>query len=83
MNWKEENGSIVKSYIFNNSYKEAVAFVNGVADLAIKLNHHPDILLTYHKVTITLSTHDAGHIVTDKDWKLAKAVDELFSSLIL
>lgn len=49
-------------------------FVNRVAEYAEKVQHHPDILVRYNKVTISVSTHDAGGI-TEKDFALAKAVD--------
>ena len=49
-------------------------FVNRVAELAEKANHHPDIDIRYSKVTLTLSTHDAGGI-TQNDIDLAKAID--------
>jgi 4a-hydroxytetrahydrobiopterin dehydratase len=41
------------------------------------MNHHPNWSNVWNKVEITLSTHDAGDIITDKDRKLAKAIDEL------
>ena len=51
-----------------------MAFVNRVADAAESANHHPDIDIRYAKVTLTLSTHDAGGI-TQNDVDLAKAID--------
>jgi 4a-hydroxytetrahydrobiopterin dehydratase len=57
-------------------FREAMAWVNRVADLAEDHQHHPDIMIRYNKVTLTLSTHDAGG-VTDKDFQLAGAIDGL------
>ena len=55
---------------------QAMDFVNHVADLAERQQHHPDILVRYNKVTLTLSTHDAGGL-TDKDFALAAEIDGL------
>jgi 4a-hydroxytetrahydrobiopterin dehydratase len=54
-------------------------FVNRVAGLAESADHHPDIDIRYSKVTLTLSSHDAGGI-TDKDIALAKAIDQVDES---
>jgi len=73
--WEEQDNSIGKEFSFKN-FKEAVDFVNEVAKLAEKANHHPDILIhEYNKVIITLSTHSEGK-VTDKDHDLARQIEE-------
>ena len=51
-----------------------MAFVNFVAGLAEAADHHPDILIEYKKVTLTLSTHSAGGL-TDLDFGLARKID--------
>ncbi|HCM75553.1 MAG TPA: pterin-4-alpha-carbinolamine dehydratase [Cytophagales bacterium] len=56
---------------------EAFAFMTKVAMLAEKMNHHPSWYNVYNKVTIELTTHDAGNIVTEKDRNLAQAIDKL------
>jgi len=71
--WAEINGEITRTYQFEN-FVDAMAFVNKVADYAESAQHHPDILIRYNKVTLTVSTHDAGGI-TDKDFELATATD--------
>jgi 4a-hydroxytetrahydrobiopterin dehydratase len=48
-----------------------------VAIVAEKMNHHPNWSNVYNTVEISLSTHDAGNIVTEKDYELAKAIDVL------
>ena len=58
-------------------FSEAFAFMTRVALLAEKLNHHPNWSNSWNKVEISLSTHDAGDIVTGKDRELAAAIDEL------
>jgi 4a-hydroxytetrahydrobiopterin dehydratase len=68
-----------KTFIFGD-FVEAFAFMTKVALLAEKTNHHPDWSNVYNKVIIKLSTHDAGNQVTDKDRKLAAAIDRLIYS---
>ena len=77
--WKEENNSLKKTFTFKN-FSEAFAFMTRVAFIAEKMNHHPDWRNVYNTVEISLSTHDAGNIVTEKDKKLAEQIDLLFNS---
>lgn len=74
--WSEMNGAIQRTFQFKD-FVSAVEFVNKVADLAEAADHHPDILVRYNKVTLTLSTHDAGG-VTEKDFALAAQADQAF-----
>jgi len=71
--WEWEGDAIQKQYSFG-SFAEAMAFANRVASVAEEQNHHPDILVSYTKVTLTSSSHDAGGL-TARDFRLAKAVD--------
>ena len=66
--------ALQRTYRFEN-FIEAIAFVNRVAELAEELQHHPDIMIRYNKVTLTLSTHDAGG-VTEKDFNFAHTADD-------
>ena len=75
MQWNELNNTITKTFEFN-PYLDGIDFVNEVANLAEQENHHPDIEIVYCKVTISLTTHDVGGL-TDKDYKLAKLIDDL------
>jgi 4a-hydroxytetrahydrobiopterin dehydratase len=74
--WKEENNSLRKTFEFKD-FTEAFGFMTKVAIIAEKMNHHPTWQNTWNKVSFELSTHDAGNIVTDKDRKLANAIDAL------
>ena len=74
--WKEEDNKLKKTFGFKD-FSEAFAFMTRVAILAEKQNHHPWWSNVYNKVEMELNTHDAGDIVTEKDWKLAKAIDKL------
>jgi 4a-hydroxytetrahydrobiopterin dehydratase len=64
---------IRKVYTFAD-FKASMAFVNRVAALADKMDHHPDILINYSRVTLTLSSHDAGGL-TERDFRLAGQID--------
>lgn len=74
--WAEENNKLKKVFQFKD-FIEAFAFMTKVALVAEKMNHHPNWSNVYNKVMIELSTHDAGNIVTEKDRKLAAAIDQL------
>jgi len=76
MKWKEQNNRLKKTFKFND-FSEAFAFMTRVALIAEKMDHHPYWTNVYNTVSIELSTHDAGDIVTNKDKKLAKAIDQL------
>jgi 4a-hydroxytetrahydrobiopterin dehydratase len=73
--WVELNGEIQRTFEFEDFVK-AMKFVNQVAEYAEGVQHHPDILVRYNKVTLSVSTHDAGGI-TQKDFDLADATDKL------
>jgi 4a-hydroxytetrahydrobiopterin dehydratase len=62
-------------------YLKALSFVSSVGCLAEEHNHHPDIHLSYGKVQIRITTHDAGNTVTDKDYQLAEAIEKAFGGL--
>lgn len=73
--WKQRDASITRTFQFKD-FPAAIKFVNAVADAAEKAWHHPDIDIRWNKVTLTLSTHDAGGL-TEKDFNLAKQFDGL------
>ena len=74
--WKEENNTLYRSFNFAD-FNAAFAFMTRVALIAEKMDHHPTWTNTWNKVEIWLSTHDAGNVVTEKDRKLAAAIDTL------
>jgi 4a-hydroxytetrahydrobiopterin dehydratase len=74
--WKTENNKLVKTFKFKD-FKEAFAFMTKVALAAEQMNHHPEWSNVYNSVSISLSTHDAGDIVTEKDHRLALEIDQL------
>lgn len=77
--WKFEDDTIKKDFSFSD-FKEAMSFMVRVGFEAESLVHHPDWSNVYNSVSIRLSTHDAGNKVTEKDIKLAKAVEEIYNN---
>ena len=73
--WTKTGVTITRTYAFKD-FLAAIRFVNVVARLAEKAGHHPDIDIRWNKVTLTLTTHDAGGL-TAKDFTLAKQFDRL------
>ncbi len=73
--WTRE-GSAITTTVVRKNFVEAMAFVNRVAELAESRHHHPDIAISWNKVTLTLSTHDAGGL-TQLDLDLAAGIDAL------
>ncbi|HET9948907.1 MAG TPA: 4a-hydroxytetrahydrobiopterin dehydratase [Longimicrobiales bacterium] len=71
--WKRRANRLTKEFQFA-SFRDSIVFVNRVASLADRFDHHPDIDVRDTAVTLTLSTHDAGGI-TKKDLELAEQVD--------
>lgn len=74
--WQEIDQQLYRSFEFAN-FSEAFAFMTRVALVAEKMDHHPRWQNVWNRVEIWLQTHDAGNVVTDKDRKLAQAIDRL------
>ncbi|SFC01202.1 4a-hydroxytetrahydrobiopterin dehydratase [Parapedobacter composti] len=74
--WQKKDNTLYRSFTFAD-FAEAFGFMVKVALLAEKQNHHPTWSNSWNKVEIWLSTHDAGNTVTEKDRKLAEAIDKL------
>lgn len=75
--WERRGCVITRTYQFAD-FAQAIKFVNAVARLAERAWHHPDIGVQWNRVTLTLTTHDAGGL-TEKDFILAGKVDALAS----
>ena len=73
--WIVKDNKLKKSFEFKD-FKEAMDFVNKVAELSENVNHHPNISIDYNKVEIVLWTHSEGK-VTKKDYNLAGKIDEI------
>lgn len=74
--WTEKDNSLQATFQFKD-FVQAFAFMTEVAFHAEKMNHHPDWSNVWNKVEFKLNTHDAGNTVTEKDRKLAKAIDAI------
>jgi 4a-hydroxytetrahydrobiopterin dehydratase len=73
--WTTDGTKLSRTYQFKN-FVEAIGFVNRLVEPAETANHHPDIAISYNKVTISLTTHDAGGL-TQQDFKLAQIISQL------
>lgn len=74
--WREEKGQIQRTFQFKD-FVASMAFVEKIAAYAERVQHHPDILIRYNRVTLSVNTHDAapGGALTEKDMALAEAVN--------
>ena len=75
--WKEENNSLQSEFKFKD-FAEAFSFMTEVAFHAEKQNHHPNWSNVWNTVHITLTTHDVGNVVTDKDHLLAGSIEAIY-----
>jgi 4a-hydroxytetrahydrobiopterin dehydratase len=73
--WSRDGDSIVHAANLAD-FKAAMLYVGAVAYLAEAANHHPDIAISWNKVTLTLSTHSAGGL-TEKDFSMAEQISAL------
>ncbi|UJL46048.1 4a-hydroxytetrahydrobiopterin dehydratase [Virgibacillus sp. NKC19-16] len=73
--WEYTDGYLTKTYKLAD-FKASLAFVNNVGELAEEANHHPDIVIQYNKVNLSLRSHDEDGI-TNKDFGLAEKVENL------
>ena len=74
--WTYADGEISKEFVFDGGFMGSVGFVDRLAEAAEAANHHPDLAISWNKVTVTLSTHSEGG-VTDKDLSLAREAERL------
>ena len=74
--WTDVDGTLTRRFEFAN-FVEAFGFVTQVALVAQRLDHHPDIAISWNKVGITTTSHDTGNTLTDRDHKLTAAIDKL------
>ena len=77
MNWTEENNKLVTEITFED-FSQAWAFLTEVAILAERKNHHPEWTNVWNRVSISLSTHDAGGVITEKDRKMADGISKIY-----
>ncbi len=75
--WTKEDNKLKATFRFVD-FAQAFAFMTEVAFEAEKRNHHPDWRNVWNTVEISLSTHDVGHVVTEKDEALAQAITRIY-----
>jgi 4a-hydroxytetrahydrobiopterin dehydratase len=73
--YQTETRSLVKAFNFK-SYSKNISFVNAVAWIANKMNHHPDLEVSFDKCVVKITTHDEGKI-SEKDFALAQNIESL------
>jgi 4a-hydroxytetrahydrobiopterin dehydratase len=78
LEWTLEGNELVK-VVTKKDFAAAMQYVNAVAEMAEAVNHHPDIAISWNKVTLRLTSHDAGGL-TQRDVDLAAGVDGLDST---
>lgn len=81
MSWNETDDKLTCDFKFKD-FRQAFTFMTEVAFEAEDLNHHPEWHNVYNRVSISLTTHDAGNTVTAKDRKLAKEIDRIFARYV-
>ena len=73
--WQVSDGQLTRT-VTRKDFRDALLLVNAVGFLAERAEHHPDILISWNAVTLTLVTHSEGGL-TSKDFALARQVNEL------
>ena len=77
--WRREGDAIVRDLRFP-TFREAIAFVTRVAELAEARDHHPDIDIRWRRIRLVLTTH-ARHGLTERDFEMAALIDEQAAEL--
>lgn len=73
--WQRSGDSITRTFEFDD-FVGSVDFVNRITPAAEEMNHHPDLAISWNKVTVSLSTHSQGGL-TESDFALATKIDSL------
>jgi 4a-hydroxytetrahydrobiopterin dehydratase len=73
--WERKGDSIVKQFEFDD-FRGSIDFVNRITPPAEEMNHHPDLEISWNKVTVSLSTHSEGGL-TENDFQLAGRIADL------
>ena len=74
--WIFENDCLKRNFEFSN-FRDAMSFLVRISFEADQRDHHPEIFNCYNRVSLSLNTHDAGGKVTEKDFSLASAIDNI------
>jgi 4a-hydroxytetrahydrobiopterin dehydratase len=75
--WRLEDGVLVRAFLFGNYY-ETLAFVNALAYVVHREDHHPDLTLSYNRCVVRFNTHSVGGI-SENDFICAAKADAVFA----
>jgi len=81
-NWEAQNNKLTKTFEFQSfeeAIEEAIEFMVRASKVISQMDHHPEWTNVYNRVMVSLCTHDAGNVITQKDHDLAAALDAVFS----
>ncbi len=78
--WREEGGALTREFRFAD-FTGAFTMVTRVAEIAERLDHHPDIEISYNRVVLRCTSHDAGRTVTARDHRLAAEIDAMLTEV--
>jgi 4a-hydroxytetrahydrobiopterin dehydratase len=79
--WEEKEGKLCKTFIFKD-FNEAWEFMSKVAQVIIKVDHHPKWSNVWNKVSFELKTFEGSKTITEKDFELSKAIDKIASTYL-
>jgi len=74
--WRREGDAIAKDFTFEGGFMGSVGYVNRLAEAAEAADHHPDLAISWNRVTVSWSTHSQGG-VTENDLRMATEADRL------
>ncbi len=74
--YEASRGMLFKEFQFKG-YLKTIGFVNAIAWIANRENHHPDLEVSFNKCLVKLTTHDDGNLLSQKDFSMAKLIDTL------
>lgn len=74
--WERDGDKLVKQ-VKLGTYAQGLAYATAVGMIADGFDHHPDLTVGYKSVRIELTTHDAGHKITEMDVRVARAMDSI------
>jgi 4a-hydroxytetrahydrobiopterin dehydratase len=75
-NWIEKDNALVKTFTFA-TFEKAMEWMQKASLIISEIDHHPEWCNVYNRITVRLTTHDCGNTITEKDRKLAAALDKV------
>ena len=79
--WRDEDGALNRELEFTD-FAQAFAAVTRIAEIAERLDHHPDIEISYNHVVLRCTSHDVGRRVTARDHRLVKEIDAMLLEFV-